>query len=50
MGDLVAKVSIGAVIALGIGAFLKSAWDDAQKQAEETANPPYRWTDKNRWE
>lgn len=41
------------MVAFAVGAagvFLKGAWDDAKEQAEEAANPPYRWTDKNRWE
>ncbi|WP_142036629.1 hypothetical protein [Arthrobacter sp. SLBN-100] len=40
-----------AAIFVGLaGAFLKSAWDDAEKQAEEAANPHIRWTDGTRWE
>lgn len=40
-----------AAIGVGmLGLFLKSTWNEAKKQAEEAANPPFRWTDKNRWE
>lgn len=44
---LAVGVAFGAVL---VTIFLKSAWNDAKKQAEEAANPPFRWTDKNRWE
>lgn len=50
MGDLKFKALVVALAAVPVGMFLKGAWDDAKKQAEEAANPPYRWTDKNRWE
>ena len=44
-------VAVLAAVGFGVvGHFLKSAWNDAKKQAEEDANPPFRWTDKNRWE
>lgn len=42
---LVLLIAAGAV-----GMFLKGAWVDAKEQAEEAANPQFRWTDKNRWE
>ncbi|CAH0136401.1 hypothetical protein SRABI26_00358 [Arthrobacter sp. Bi26] len=41
---------LGAILVGSIGLFFKDAWDDAQEQAEEAANPRVRWTDKNRWE
>lgn len=47
------KTVLAVFVAIGVGLvgiFLKSAWNDAKKQAEEAANPPFRWTDKNRWE
>lgn len=44
-------LAVFAVIGVGlVTIFLKSAWNDAKKEAEEAANPPFRWTDKNRWE
>ena len=39
-----------AMVAVPVGMFLKSVWDDAKEQAEEAANPHVRWFDKNRWE
>jgi hypothetical protein len=50
MGNWVFKGLVGIVAALVVGPFLKGAWDNAQKEAEEAAHPPFRWTDKNRWE
>lgn len=50
MEDKTLKVLLVAFAVGTVGVFLKSAWNDAKEQAEEAANPPYRWTDKNRWE
>jgi hypothetical protein len=33
-----------------MGVFFKGAWDDAQQQVEEAADPHVRWTDAARWE
>lgn len=50
MGVKTFKAVILALVAVPVGLFLKSAWDDAEKQAEEAANPRVRWTDAARWE
>lgn len=44
------KVLLAAFAVGVVGVFLRGAWNDAKEQAEEAANPAYRWTDKNRWE
>lgn len=41
---------MGALVTALVASFLKNAWDDAQKQAYEAANPRVRWTDAARWE
>ena len=48
--DKVAWTGMAAVAAVLVGSFFKEAWNDAQKQAEEAANPRVRWTDAGRWE
>lgn len=50
MGDTKFKALMVALVVGAVGVFLKGAWDDAQEQIQEAANPPYRWSDKNRWE
>ena len=50
MEDKTVKALMVALFAVPVGIFLKSAWDEAKKQAAEAANPRPRWTDKNRWE
>jgi hypothetical protein len=48
--DKVALTGLAAVVAVVVGSFIKGAWGDVQKQAEEAANPHVRWTDAARWE
>ena len=45
-----AMTVMGALVTALVASFLKNAWDDAQKQAYEAANPRVRWTDAARWE
>ncbi|HEX9227871.1 MAG TPA: hypothetical protein VF885_14700 [Arthrobacter sp.] len=46
MGDKTIKTLLVALVVGAVGVFFKTAWDDA----EEAAEPSYRWFDKNRWE
>lgn len=48
--DKAVWTGMAAVAAVLVGSFFKEAWNDAQKQAKEAANPRVRWTDAARWE